>query len=88
MGGVSNRTIKSTTRRIPLITDVRGCGFIQGIEVTPLAKDIIEKATQKGLLLIAAGDNVIRFVPPLIIGQAEIDTMIAILREALQELQE
>ena len=39
----------------------------------------------EGLLLLGAGENVIRFVPPLIIGKKEIDKGIGILNEVLQQ---
>jgi len=66
-----------------VITEVRGVGFMQGIEVTVPVADIIKKAMSKGLLLASAGSNVVRFVPSLITGEKEIDEMINILAECL-----
>ena len=40
----------------------------------------------RGLLTVPAGDNVVRLLPPLIIGQAEIDEAVRILEEVCQEL--
>lgn len=66
-----------------VITEVRGIGFMQGIEVTVPVADVIKKAMSKGLLVASAGSNVIRFVPSLITGEKEIDEMINILAECL-----
>lgn len=66
-----------------VIRDVRGTGLIQGIELTTPVSEVIKGALEKGLILIAAGSNVIRFVPPLVIKKEEIDKMIDILKEIL-----
>ncbi|MBD5469691.1 MAG: aspartate aminotransferase family protein [Lachnospiraceae bacterium] len=57
----------------------RGVGLIQGLECDQPVSDIINKAIENGLLLINAGANVIRFLPPLIVSKQEIDDMIEIL---------
>lgn len=69
-----------------VITNRRGKGLMQGLEFDRPVNEIILKAMDKGLILISAGANVIRFVPPLIITKEEIDTMIAILDSILIEI--
>lgn len=66
-----------------LIIDIRGIGLMQGIELKTSVKPIIEKCINNGLLLVGAGDNVIRFVPPLIINNKEIDEAMIILSNVL-----
>lgn len=61
----------------------RGKGFMQGLILNKPAGDVINKAIEKGLLIISAGAEIIRFVPPLIITKENVDEMVAILREAL-----
>ena len=61
----------------------RGVGLIQGLEFTKPVAEIINKALEKGLVLINAGTNIIRFVPPLVISESDVDEMISILRECL-----
>jgi len=63
------------------ITAHRGCGFMRGLEFAPSvsAGTIASKALDAGLLIITAGGNVLRFVPPLIITEAEIDEATQIL---------
>lgn len=66
-----------------IIQDHRGMGLMQGLEFKLPVKDIIPKVLEKGLVLITAGANVIRFVPPLIIEKKHVDEMIVILDECL-----
>lgn len=61
----------------------KGKGLMQGLEVTKPVSEITQAALSEGLLLIGAGKNVIRFVPPLIITEQEIDKMISILKKIL-----
>ncbi|MEI7473568.1 MAG: aspartate aminotransferase family protein [bacterium] len=67
-------------------TEVRGMGLMFGMEFSFPVKPIIEKCIENGLLLIGAGANVIRFVPPLIIEFEEIDKAVDILQSALLEI--
>ncbi len=64
----------------------RGLGLMQGLVLRRPAGDIITKALEKGLVLINAGTNIIRFVPPLIITKENIDDMIVILKSCLDEI--
>lgn len=65
----------------------RGIGLLQGIECNGPVSEIINKAMEKGLLLINAGMNVIRFIPPLIVSKKNVDDMIDILVEAMDSLE-
>jgi acetylornithine/N-succinyldiaminopimelate aminotransferase len=60
----------------------RGRGFMQGIVCKGPVKEIIAKAMDKGLILINAGADIIRILPPLVITEKEIDEMAAILDDA------
>ncbi len=61
----------------------RGAGLMQGLVCREPVGDIINRAMEKGLILINAGSNIIRFVPALIITKRHIDEMISILRKCL-----
>ena len=65
------------------ITEHRGRGLLQGLVFDKPVGDIINRALDKGLILINAGTNIIRFVPALIIQKSDIDEMVKILREAI-----
>ncbi|MCK5199517.1 MAG: acetylornithine transaminase [Spirochaetales bacterium] len=67
------------------ITEVRGLGLMLGIELTIPAGDIISKCRENGLLLAAAGTSVIRFVPPLIVTEKDIDKAVGILDSVLKK---
>lgn len=67
------------------ITAHRGMAMMQGLEFNCEVKDILSKALEKGLVLISAGSNIIRFLPPLIISRDDVDEMITILKEIFDE---
>jgi len=67
----------------PSIIEVRGMGLIIGVEVSTEPGTIVAKAMDKGLLLIGAGHNAVRFVPPLIVSKEEIDQAVQIFSECL-----
>jgi acetylornithine/N-succinyldiaminopimelate aminotransferase len=68
------------------IKEHRGLGLMRGLEFAFPVKDIIEKAMDKGLILISAGADIIRFVPPLIITKQHVDDMVEILESVLDEI--
>ena len=70
--------------REKMVSDVRGMGFMWGMELKGEAAPIIKKCIDAGLLLVGAGPNVIRFVPPLIASKEDIDEMAKILDKALE----
>ncbi|MCI8669096.1 MAG: aspartate aminotransferase family protein [Lachnospiraceae bacterium] len=63
----------------------RGRGLMQGIILNRPANDVVIKAMEKGLLVITAGSNVLRLVPPLIITEQHVDEMIEKLKAALSD---
>jgi predicted acetylornithine/succinylornithine family transaminase len=71
-----------------IVLDVRGYGLMLGIELNCSVKNIVKECMDKNLLLLGAGENVIRFVPPLTIGRKEIDEGLDILNEVLQQFQQ
>lgn len=66
------------------VTGRRGKGLMQGLILNKAANDVILKAMDEGLLVISAGAEALRMVPPLIITKENVDEMIKILRKALQ----
>ena len=61
----------------------RGIGLMQGLEFKEPVKEIINRAMEKNLILIAAGANIIRFIPPLVIEKEHVDEMLAILEKSI-----
>ncbi|MDD7404118.1 MAG: aspartate aminotransferase family protein [Butyribacter sp.] len=68
------------------ITQIRGKGLLLGMEVTCKPADIMQKALEKGLIVLSAGSNVVRFAPPLIIEEKHIDMCCDILDEIFQAM--
>jgi predicted acetylornithine/succinylornithine family transaminase len=56
-----------------LITDVRGRGLMWGVDLKGDTSKAVNKGYEHGLILVSAGENTLRFVPPLIVGAKEID---------------
>lgn len=78
--------LEALKEKYSVVEDVRGMGLMQGIAVKPeLVKGIVASAIENGLLLVGAGANVIRFVPPLVVGEAEIDKALEIMEKAIAE---
>lgn len=67
----------------PEIVDHRGLGFMQGLEFSVPVGPIIAKCIENGLILISAGTNTIRFIPPLIAEKEHVDKMVEILESCL-----
>ena len=67
------------------IKDHRGVGLMQGIELDVPVGEIINKSLEEGLILISAGADIIRFVPPLIISKDDVDKMTEILDRVFME---
>ena len=65
------------------VKERRGKGLMQGLVLTTPVGETVNKAIKNGLLVISAGSNVLRMVPPLVITKDHVDEMIEILREAL-----
>jgi acetylornithine/N-succinyldiaminopimelate aminotransferase len=66
-----------------LFTEVRGMGLIQGLQMTKEAGSLVLKCAREGLLVGSAHETVLRFLPPLIITNEEIDLAMEKLRKAI-----
>ena len=70
------------------LTQRRGVGLIQGVVTTKPVGEITSKALEEGLLIISAGSDVLRLVPPLVIEKEHVDEMIEKLDHTLAALSE
>lgn len=69
--------------RLPNVKDARGLGLLQGLELTIDGKPVVTDCLNRGFLINCTMDRVLRFVPPLIITQREIDRLIDVLADVL-----
>jgi acetylornithine/succinyldiaminopimelate/putrescine aminotransferase len=69
------------------ITDVRGAGLMVGVTLaTPIAAKVAEASLARGFVINNIGDGILRFLPPLVCGKAEIDTLLSTLEDILAEV--
>ena len=66
------------------ILERRGVGLMQGLVFDGPVREVIDRAVEKGLILINAGANIVRFVPPLVISKENVDEMIEILAASME----
>ena len=80
--------LRDVASRFPsVLGDVRGWGLIRGVPIMDgagvTAAELVGDAMEEGLLLVAAGPSVVRFVPPLVVSEGEIDEALARFERAI-----
>ncbi len=70
----------------PLIREVRGAGLMIGVELKQKVAPVIQSLMAHGVLALPAGMTVVRFLPPLVITTAQIDTVVAAFKAALEDV--
>lgn len=82
-GELIDTRLGSLALRDPRVGDFRGAGMIWGLEVEAPAAEVVTRALEAGLILISAGANVIRIVPPLTISLEELEDGLSVLEKVL-----
>ena len=85
VGEYLKEQLEAVEKEFDCILTRRGIGLMQGLVFDKPVGPIIAKAMEKGLILISAGTDVIRFLPPLIVSKEDVDTMVSVLKEAIKE---
>jgi acetylornithine aminotransferase len=67
----------------PVIKQVRGRGLLIGMELSVPAAPVLDACREQGLLVLSAGEKVVRLVPPLIVESADIRRAVDILKTVL-----
>ncbi len=80
------KRLDELAEKYDFITARRGLGLMQGLECSIPVGRIINGCLEKGLVLINAGSNILRFVPPLVITEEHVDEMAGILGEVFDEI--
>ncbi len=75
VSGYLEQTLDALVAKYDFLTERRGMGLMQGIVTQKNSVDISAKALEEGLIVITAGADVIRILPPLVITQADVDEM-------------
>ena len=84
-GAYLEEKLNGLAEKYDVIETRRGIGMMQGLVFKVPVGPVINKALEKGLILINAGSDIIRFVPPLVITKEDVDQMIGILTESIEE---
>ncbi|MEM0139717.1 MAG: acetyl ornithine aminotransferase family protein [Ferroplasma sp.] len=94
-GAYLNKRLRELMEKYNPIGDVRGLGLMQAIDFVKdrrtkahnaaLRNNVIENAYKHGLILLGAGESAIRFIPPLIITEKQIDEAIDVLDKSIKE---
>ncbi len=85
VGGYLEKRLDELVEDFSCVQTRRGLGLMQGLAFDRPVGGIIKRAMDRGLVLINAGTDIIRFVPPLIIEEKHVDDMIEILRACIGE---
>ncbi|MEW6715131.1 MAG: acetylornithine transaminase [Nitrospirota bacterium] len=70
-----------------LIVEIRGSGLLIGMEMTKTGASIVDMCAERGVLINCTSGNVLRFMPPLIVAEKEIDTLMDVLDDIFETLQ-
>lgn len=85
VGAYLAKGLQELASRIRLITDVRGIGLLQGIELSIDGKPLVQDCQARKVLINCTMDRVLRFVPPLVITQSDIDRLLSVLSDVLNK---
>ena len=83
VGDYFQAELRHIAGRFDFITEVRGYGLMVGVQLKIPGKEIVNRAMEEGLLMNCTHDTVLRFLPPYIITENEVDEAIAILERVL-----
>jgi acetylornithine aminotransferase len=82
---IFNKRLNALKEKYPtLATEVRGRGLIIGLQLTKDPTELVKEARERGLLVITAGTNTVRFVPPLVIEDEVIEEGLKIFEDAME----
>ena len=78
-------TLDSFIEKYDFVKERRGMGFMKGLVVIKSTRDIMDKALKEGLVILTAGKDVLRFLPPLVITKEHIDEFKEKMKKVLDE---
>ena len=86
VGGYFHVSLNELARKHPVIKEVRGFGLMLGVDLAVPGKQIVLDAMAEGLLINCTHDTVLRFLPPYIVTEKEVDQVVKILNKLLGKL--
>ena len=85
LGGYFKAKLEELQAKYKIVKEVRGLGLMLGVELRYDVRNVILKTMERGVLILDAGRNVLRFLPPLVIEKDQIDKTISVLDEVIGE---
>ncbi|MBF0345306.1 MAG: aspartate aminotransferase family protein [Nitrospirae bacterium] len=87
MGAILIDSFLGLKKNFPnIIVDVRGMGLLLGMELTRECSQVVQACFERGILINCTAQNTLRFCPPLIIKEEDIERLISVLNEVLTRL--
>ena len=86
MGSLLLEGLRSSLGALDIVREVRGCGLMIGIDLKRPCAELVEQALARGLLINVTADTVVRLLPPLILGEAEVAVIVETLAELIGAL--
>jgi acetylornithine/N-succinyldiaminopimelate aminotransferase len=86
LGAIFREGLDALRAKYPFIAEVRGLGLMTGLVLDRPAKDLELALRERGLLAIATAQNVVRFLPPMIVTEAQIRRALRIVKAACQAI--
>ena len=87
MGDYFREGLNNLSKKYDFIKDIRGVGLIIGVELDVPGAPVVEACRKKGFLIISAQERVLRFVPPLVVGEKEIDLLLEALDDTFNDME-
>ncbi|MBC7131064.1 aspartate aminotransferase family protein [Candidatus Bathyarchaeota archaeon] len=85
LGAYFKKELEKLCKKYFIIREIRGLGLMLGMELKFDVFNVLMKSMEKGVLILDAGKNVLRFLPPLVISRQQIDKVISILDAVIEE---
>jgi acetylornithine/LysW-gamma-L-lysine aminotransferase len=85
LGGYFKAKLEDLQAKYKIVKEVRGLGLMLGMELRYDVRNVIIKAMDRGVLILDAGRNVLRFLPPLVIEKEQIDKTVSVLDTVIKE---
>ena len=85
VGAYLQQELKAIVEKIAVAKEVRGRGFIQGINLEIPARPIVDEALAEGVLFNSTHDTVVRFLPPFLLEEKHVDKGIRVLKKLLKK---
>ena len=86
VGALLRETLQGFVDQYDKLLEVRGTGLMLGLVVDGDAKDVVDALAKQGLLVLTAGKSVVRFLPPLCLGEDDLEDAADMMSDAFSEL--